>query len=443
MKDFLPEDAFAALKRTGNAFIAFNVNIDAVVHVDGKMERLIQKKPQAFLKEEIKRPDDLFAGILYSMKYGQAAELTMSKAAESWICKNIRADRKRMGGQVGIMSNLLVELGMQPIVYTPLLSIEQCRLFFGNVLLVEKGLKHPGEIKTNDKTKTNWIFEFDKGQRLFGTSAKESNRFIAASRPDKFRLKPFDLNFGFSCALLSGFQCIVPKYEDGHTYLDQFGIAREMIKKIRAKRKPLHIEMAFTENKKILSKIIDLCSMADSVGLDESELVLMLDCVKENALAGSIHRNHKMKDVLAGMEKLLDKIGMKKIHLHGRGYFLALAKDYHARPQDIKKSMEFASAVASAKALDRKATRKNIGAVSRLSVSMEGRAAEREILKILEKKGIRMKDGIAHNGRHYAVFVPTPLVKKVRDVVGLGDIISASIFTAETGFSMGKKESNL
>ncbi len=429
------------LENVDRVFLAFNANVDNIRHVDRRMKNIAGYGMQPELGE-LKSPEDLISAILYSMKYGESAELPMHEAVEKWLSENMKPEKQRMGGQIGIMANLLAALGMRPVVYTPLLSKEQCRLFSKKVLLVDKGLKHPDKIRRNDKKKVNWIFEFDKGQKFLDVKAKQGSRFIAASRPDEFRLKNMKMDFDFSCAILSGFQSILEKYSGGHTYKDQFRIARSLIKKIKARRKPIHIELAFTKNRKIVSSTLALASEVDSIGLDESELINILRFLGEHKLAKRIHMRHDIIDIYLGMKRISKKIRTKKMHIHGRGFFMALCKNYHARPEEIKKSMEFASAVAAAEASAGIRSRKDVAAGLRFPVSEVGKNAGEKLARFLRKRNVTMNDGIAKD-RGYIIFVPTRLVSHAKDVVGLGDIISASIFAAETAFSLeAQKERN-
>jgi len=430
------KDVFRVIENTNGIFLAFNSNIDVIKHVDKSMEKYA-KNPQPRLVK-LKNPRDLFSGILYSMKNGESAELTMNSSLEKWLSKNILPERRRMGGQAGIMANILAILGTQPIVYTPLLSKDQRKMFSKKVLLVDRGLKHPSRVKRNDNKKTNWIFEFHKGQKFFDVTAKDTTRFIAASRPEKFRLKNIKLDFNFSCAVLSGFQCILEKYKDGHTYMDQFHIAKNLAKQIKARRKPIHIEMAFIKSKKIMSKTLEVASGVDSIGLDESELMQILEFFGERKLAKKIRTKHDITDIFIGIKKMYQKIAVKKIHLHGRGYFLSICKDYHTKPENVRKSMEFSSVVAAAQASNIIKTKSDVRGGLKFPVSKIGKEAGKKLTSYLRSKKIVTKNGICHDGEHYIIFVPTPLVRRARDIVGLGDMISASIFVAETGYTLAE-----
>ncbi len=403
------EDTNRALKNVRNVFMAFNCNIDNIVKV----------RNQDF-------PEDIEKGILYSMRYG-ASESVMSKETEDSL-KRIRPDEQRMGGQIGIMANFLAMLGLRPIVYTPLHSTQQNKLF-------SKGIRLIGPKNMKDK-KINWIFEFEKGQIFHRVKARTTNRFIAASRPDKFRMKPIKLPDKYDCAILSGFHGIKPRYRDGRTHSDQFKIAARMIEKIKRKKKPIHLEIAYTKNKKIMNGILRLAKSVDSIGLDVPELVNILNSTGDKGLARAIHTTRDVRYVYDGLKKMQKRIKTKKIHIHAYGYYIALAKeDYHIKPTEIRKSMRFASIVAAAKAGHGLKSKNGIKKGLNYPVSGIGEKSGRILREHLRRRGIEMEDGIARD-KDYVIFVPIPLVKRVKGTVGLGDIISSSIFTAEVGYSL-------
>ncbi|MCX6815885.1 MAG: hypothetical protein NT120_03465 [Candidatus Aenigmarchaeota archaeon] len=421
-------------KSVGSVFVAFNSNIDNIVHVDRQLEKFAGNAKPRHL-EKIENPDDIFSGLLYSMKNSESMELVMGKKVERWLSKNIRPDRQRMGGQAGIISNMLSTIGVQAITYTPLLSKEQCRLFSKKVLLIDNGLKHADKVKRKDEKKINWIFEYDKGQKFLDIRAGDVSRFIAASRPDAFRLKDVSINFDFDCAILSGFQNIHERYNDGTTYRDQFLIAKKMIRKIKAKKKPVHIEFAYSGNRKIMENMVKITSHADSVGMDESELMRVLDILKEKKLSRQIHKKHDIRDIFNGLEKMADHLETKKIHIHGAGYFMAVCKkDYHIGPEEIKKSMDLAAVAAGAEASYKIKSRKDIIKGLKYPQAALGWKKQKILAGYLRKKGIIMKDGIAKD-KYNIIIVPNRTIRNIRDVVGLGDIISASIFAAEIGYA--------
>lgn len=396
------------IEKLDKIFMAYNCNIDNIVKAT-KL-RKFAKPPQL---KELKSPDDLFSCIAYSIQNSESAELVMDERVENWLLSNVKPDKQRMGGQIGIMANQLSAFGATPVVYTPLIYEELCGMFAKNVLLVDSGLKKPSQIKRNDRKKINWIFQFDKGDTFGRVKAKSVNRFIAASRPDEFRIRPFDLDFDFSCAILSGFHAFKEKYNDGSTQKDQFTLAEEMVDVAEERGKPVHVELAYNSSAKIMRNVVRLASKVDSIGLDESELMLILDVLGYKKLKEKIHADHDVRDVLTGIETLHKEMKTGKIHLHGYGYYMAIcADDYHVRPEIIKKSMEFASVVAS-----------SVASGTTLSAGLKNQISE---VGLKKEKLIEKREDV--------IFNPASLAKKVRDVVGLGDIISASIFTAEVAY---------
>jgi len=189
-------DALRKMVENFTIFLAYNADIDAIVRVS-ELKKIFTKKDFLKLKDEplpttIESKEDLLIGIINSMKNGTGEELPMNGRISCWLRKRIKPREKRMGGQIGIMSNVLSNLGFNCLVYFPLLSKEQSKLFERNPnlkFLTKDGWKPSGIYFKNVPTKINWIFEFSKGEKLFDVVAKDSSRFIAASRPDEDRIK--------------------------------------------------------------------------------------------------------------------------------------------------------------------------------------------------------------------------------------------------------------
>ena len=175
--------------------------------------------------------------------------------------------------------------------------------------------------------------------------------------------------------------------------------------------------------------ILEIASLCDSMGFDEAEMVTILEVLGENGLAKRIRSGYDITSVYSGMEAIAGRVETNKIHLHGSGYYLAICKkDYHINPEEVRKAMEFAAVVAAAEAGHGIGKKSDIRTGLRIPVSAEGRKKGSMLAAFLKKeKPDRMHD---------VVFVPTRMAKKVRDIVGLGDVISACIFAAETGYSL-------
>lgn len=108
-----------ALPYLDGMFVAYNSNIDAIKHLTDKElsmlmglfnEADVQARVETYPRE-IKEPLDFMARLLISMREGKAAEIpTHTSDIHEWLKDNLGFDYARMGGQAGIISNLLSRL---------------------------------------------------------------------------------------------------------------------------------------------------------------------------------------------------------------------------------------------------------------------------------------------------------------------------------------------
>lgn len=430
-------------RNANHVFVAYNANIDYIKHVDKSLEKIAATfNSDAIYRKKISSPPDLFSNLKHSIKHNEGFEIGVDEKIEKWLQKNLDPEEKKMGGQAGIMSNHLSLLGINPIVYTPLLSDEQKKFFKKNVVFVDNGIKKWNEVKRNDKKKVNWIFEYNRGDKFLGLKAKGSNRFIVSTRLEKFRMGNVQLNFDFNAAMLAGFHSIKKRYADGTTYKQQFAVARNVFQKIREKKKPIHLEFAYSPDDAVNKEMLELARLSDSVGMDEQDLMNALRVIGKRGLSKKIHEKYDVKDIFKGVEILSDKFEIKKIHLHGSGYFLALCKkDYHLSPDKVREAMRFASVVAASYAKYNVKSRKDFRKGVSIPISSIGKKKERRIAKMIHATKKEISDGIFRRRDYDAVVVPTRMARRVKDIVGLGDIISSTIFAYEVGFLPERKES--
>jgi len=424
-----------------NIFVTFNSNIDAIVDVDSSMEKLVPKDARPLKKTNLCTPSDLFSGLLYSMKHCEAMEIGMSCNLEKWLHDNIKPKKLRMGGQAGIMGNHLAIMGITPIVYSPLISTEQKQLFRKDVLFFDNGITKWEKLERDDPTKTNWIFQYKKGLNFFGVPAERGSRFIASSRMDRFRLNPIIVSFDTDGAILSGFHSAKKKYYDGKNYMNQFRLFKNLALQLNQKGVPVHMEFGYNPDMIINKEMIKLGAYADSIGLDEQELGNIMCAYGRKGLADRIHKGHEIVDLFEGIYLLAKKTNAPYIHLHGRGYFLTICRnDANLSPEDIKKSMEFAAVIAASYAkFDIKKREDLLKGIS-VPESEVGLEKRNELGEALDATVDEEKTGIFSRGNFHAILVPNRTAKKVKDIVGLGDIISSSIFAMETALMRKKKQ---
>ena len=82
-------EAYDAIRKVGNIFLAFNSNIDNIIHVGRDLEKLADDCIPA-KATKLKNRRDLISGIMYSMKHGESMEIPMDRDLEEWVRKNVK-----------------------------------------------------------------------------------------------------------------------------------------------------------------------------------------------------------------------------------------------------------------------------------------------------------------------------------------------------------------
>nr|5K27_A Chain A, ancMT [synthetic construct]5K27_B Chain B, ancMT [synthetic construct] len=434
-------------------FLAYNVNVDAIKYLK---EEDIQKLIEEFGEEEIiekieeyprkiKEPLDFVARLIHAIKTGKPAEVPLdNEELNKWFDSLFKYDEERMGGQVGIIANLLAILDLKKVIaYSPLLSKKQAEMFNNDLLypIVENGklvLKKPIEAyKDNDPIKINRIFEFKEGIKFkLGDEkiiAPQANRFIVASRPEnlarieiKEDLKKYLPEIGemVDCAILSGYQGIKEKYSDGKTAEYYFKRAKEDIKLLKKKDIKVHLEFASIQNIKIRKKVVDyILPNVDSVGMDETEIANILNILGYEELSEKILKDSKIEDVIEGAKILLDKFNLEVVQVHTIYYILFISKkDNPLSKEELKKTLEFATILAATKA-----KLGDIKNIEDLKVGLKvphNKYGEllKEIVEKLKKK--KKKED------YKIVLIPSRFVENPKSTVGLGDTISTGAFVS-------------
>lgn len=461
-----------SLKDVRGVFVAYNSNIDAIKHVnEEEVRKLVDLLGCSAIQEqvvqyprEIKNPVDLMARLVISMRDGKAAEVpTYNTDIHEWLMDNLGFDRARMGGQAGIMSNLLANLGIQNVItYVPWLSKEQAEYFVDSPNLshpaVENGelvLRHPTEVYNHDlKPKVNWILEYSKGTRVCCSgecfSVPRDNRLIISSRPDWLHIdmsnELYDrlpqIRQKIDGALLAGYQMIKEEYEDGTTYHDYVEKSVSVISRLKEcnPRIQIHVEFTSIQNrvirKAILTEIVR--KHATSLGLDTVEVANALNVLGYEELAFAVMSKDE-KSVIAlyeGAVRLLNDLQLQVVNIHSLGHYISLVSPNH--PVDVeghRDALLFASVLA--------ATQASIGHINSIDETKEGLKVPvygkghedlGSLAEYLVRKGIcsmeEFEDGCVNALGHSLVIVPTKVVDKPVGTVGIGDAISAGAFVA-------------
>jgi len=468
-------DAFYNVKRAlpylEGMFVAYNSNIDAIKHLsDEDLSRLIglfneveiQARVETYPRE-IKEPLDFIARLLISMREGKAAEIpTHTSDTHEWLKEHLGFDYARMGGQAGIISNLLARLGLKKVVaYVPWLSEEQAEYFVASDNLlhprVEGGkvvLKRPQEaFKPGIESKVNWIFEYSRGLEITCGGSKfrvpRDNRLIISSRPKWIRLdmdrevyENIDSLFPIDGAMLSGYQMIKEEYEDGATYKDYVLRSVKVIEKLKSLNPELriHVELTSIQNRVIRKAILTeiVAKHVHSLGLDTVEVANALNVLGHEELSYSVIRKEEngITSLYQGAVQLLHDLSLERVHVHSLGFYICiLAKGHPLTLKEHRDALLFSSTLAGAKALKGKI--ENLDeAEAGLEVPVSSKGLEDLENFKLYCTGRKLctpdefEYGYIYGPDHDAVLIPSKVVDRPKATVGIGDAISAGAFAA-------------
>ncbi len=446
--DALYSSAFEAVRsrimRVGRVLLAYNTNIDAIKYLDGRdLEERVNKagKEEVLrysnaLPQRIESVPQLLGSILWSIKRGKAAELFVEDCPTRFYMKRWGWDELRMGGQVGIMANLLGGVyGVPVIAHVPQLSRLQASLFKDGPIYVPKledgtvKLVHPRNFGGDEESCIHFIYEFPRGFRVFDFEAPRENRFIGAADDynttlfirDEFRENFEKIAESSSPAIISGLQALTKK-----NYREPFEIIGEHLNVLNGLEIPAHLEFAFTPDETVRKAILDLLGKFWSVGLNEVELASIMEVMGEKGLAEKLLAHDPVDPIAVteAMLKLAEKTLVRRIHFHTYGYYLALT-DY--KGEFVRDALLFAALAAAAKA-----KLGDINSIDDVVKAMDVPVNEK--VKSVEEALMReycMRNGIAELDGYQLAFIPTKIVAKPKSTVGIGDTISSSAFVGE------------
>ena len=464
-------DAKETLPYLDGMFVAYNSNIDAIKHLtEEDLSKLIGLFDEAEVQErvavyprEIAEPLDFVARLLISMREGKAAEVPAYTAdTHEWLKEHLGFDYARMGGQAGIISNLLARLELKKVVaYVPWLSEEQAEYFAatGNLLhpTVENGkvlLKPPREaFKPGIGSKVNWIFEYSKDLKVTcaGSTFKvpRDNRLIISSRPKWLRLdmdkqiyEHLDSLLPVDGAMLSGYQMIKEEYEDGSTYKDYVENSVKVIEKLKSLNPELriHVELTSIQNRLIRKAILTeiVARHVHSLGLDTVEVANALNVLGYEELSYSVIKKGEngIMSLYQGAVQLMKDLDLERVHVHSLGFYICiLAKGHPLTLKEHRDALLFSSVLAAAQALNGKI--ENLTeAEAGLDVPVSATGVEDLENFQLYCTGRKLcssdefEYGYIYGPDHDAVLIPSKVVDRPKATVGIGDTISAGAFVA-------------
>ena len=443
----------AKVKEVKTAATAFNTNVDAVLKISGqKLLALIEAQnltlPDLENNKETKLNSgaDVVRGIFKCFCRGIAEEwITEDKKVYDWMSENLGYDRLQMGGQGGIVANVLAVAGVQKVyAHTnslPKLQAEQF-LNLDNLLSFDENGTEVPAYKIDRKTDIpliHWIIEFDKGDSLTIGGKKfvcpKSNRFIATYDPLNLHLV-MDKNFvnfagkeKIDYMVLSGFHALTERNNG-------VKLAEETLPIIRAWKNNgtlVHLEIASTQDIAVRRSIIKtIAPIVDSIGINEREAIDILEVIDGQQLAEECEKNTHSVCLFKALLKIKQALKAPRIQLHMFGLYITIQdKGFQISPEANLRGMMTAATVAAGKA--------GTGSVNRKENLLwaQGRKVSDVGLKELEDLAAFIGDekltetGLASYDTYDVIAVPTILIEKPVTLVGMGDTISSmSLITA-------------
>ena len=443
------------LPQIKGVILGFNVNLDKIIEITPEiLENILLtfEYPELFLAKpsppEISSIEDLVCNLINTIKTGKADEsLITSEEVCVWIENHFNIHATQIGGQAGIMSNLLAKIGVKDILLNFPFSSKKLRKLLNSSILVPEGLE---KVIDNKKKKYNdgkiepishYVFEFKKA--IYHVGSKEihcerQNRFIASFDTINSELK-LGKNFidysvtyikNYSQAIISGFHLIKPE-SSSITYSEML---KPIINLLKAWKElnpllKIHLELTAIKDKKLRNIILkELFPLVDSIGMNEQELLLLLE-IQHPSVFTRIKDNLNSINLFEGLLRVFNDFKDKHLIFHTLGYYLFLSKNLdNAKTIQRKNSLLFASLFAAAKA--EKGDSFSLYDLPKDSVHLSefGRKEIQLLNSYLKEKyceeSTLYATGIFKSSNFNLIAIPTILVESPKMLVGLGDTIS-------------------
>lgn len=365
-----------------NILCGYNVNIDSVYRISGaEISELLKSFERTEILEKIKNPpgkilsnSDFVAGLAYCMKNGSGAEWLVFEQAVFELLKDRYFEKSliRMGGNAGIMANVLSEIGVSRVIpnvavpsATQLSLFSKKAVYFPDVSpkseieAEQNSNSEPGqnsEPEQNSESEQNFeseqekyassgsqdpihfVFDFSEGETfsLYETEIRipRENRFIATCDHLNFRLftSPAFENYALrharemDGALISGFHLLLETSPDGSTYKEVLENSFSQIKAWKAKNEKLriHVELGDFTSWEIGNSVFSkFAGISDSIGMNEDELS-MFNSLHGIPADGLLHM--EAEAVSKAACRLASRSGLENLFIHTREFVLDVFK---------------------------------------------------------------------------------------------------------------------
>jgi len=407
------------LLKSSRIICAYTINLDAVYDIKGEEVARLAGGARAEAVCMIKSLEDLFSALLFCMQEGSGAELLIEREDVKKRIEGLFQWNFRLGGNAGIMSNVLATLGAKPILNAPALSHRMARMLHPGVAVpvgkeLISPLKAAGEMEM-----MHFVFQFKEGESLPSLhgkiTAKKDNRLIASFDPLNSRLhsnKDFDdyclenildldgaLISGFHLAPLSSYRKI---YEQKLLQIESW--------KRKNPRIYIHAEMGSFQDPRIMRYLLPrLC--ADSIGMNDDELAMI-----ERIGPG-------WRGTAEAALRLRAKLGVRRIGVHTRDFIISAMKGLIEPEAEIEALTSGANAAASL------ASTGSVMSPPPEEVNAAGLLARDEFCQ--DGAAATGRGAFKKSGEVIVCLVPSLLARHPKFTVGLGDTSTAVTFYEE------------
>ena len=431
---------------------AYPVNLDALYDLgEERISRFIQSADPSGIKSEMKGSirsrEDLISSLLYCMQQGSGAEILVESLQ---LAEEIEASFPwsfRLGGNAGIMANLLAELGARPILNAPALEPRLAALLHPGVGIPVSGrLMQPSlaaERPDLSSEVLHFVFQFKESDRIPSPqgpiSAAKDNRFIATYDPVNTRMVS-NQDFDAYCqdhiqeiegAILSGFH-LAPR----DRYREIFPPRIEQIRSWKEANPNIyiHVEMGSFQSPGIARHFLRLLEKADSLGLNEDELetataeysAIGSSTVLSTVLSTARPKMSQWQERMQKAAGLREHLGIFRVSVHTRDYILSIMEEGKITAKEELLSLQKGADAAAALAATGSAK-----GMPPNEVNPRGLEAQREFCRLgAEAAGVgrgafHKRDGLVVS------LMPSLLAREPRITVGLGDTATAATFYQE------------
>jgi ADP-dependent phosphofructokinase/glucokinase len=431
-----------------NIICAYTVNVDAVCNVQGEevsglIPPSLASNMKIELKESIGSREDLLSCLLFCMQQGSGAEILIQSQVVAQQIEESFSWQFRLGGNAGIMANVLAALGAKPVLNAPALGPRLASMLHAGVCVPVSGLRKPGHA-AGEKKRTqergnernheierdaepemvHFVFQFKKGDEVAtGQSritAPSDNRFIATYDLVNTSLvssKHFDSccleNIrDFDGALLSGFHLAPFK-----KYQKIFPEKIAQIKSWKDKNPEIfiHAEMGSFQSPQIMSSLLGLLPQipVDSLGLNEDELA-----AAEGSMPG------RWQETMRAAKLLREHLGIFRVAVHTRDYILSIMmKGKITAVEELSALQQGTDAAAALAATG------SINGEPPEEVNSVGLGANEEFCS--EGATAVGRGAFLQSDDKIISLMPSLLARKPKFTVGLGDTATAAVFFQE------------